>query len=144
MDVAYLTGLRPGDVLRLRWDAIGERIAADVQKTKIRLAFELPPALQAVLEEARQRPIVGLFVVASDKGRPISLRRWQDTFRAVCKELGIKDATPRDIRAKAGTDAEAEGIDYQAMLGHTSRAMSDRYLKRKRTFKAPTLRRIIG
>lgn len=144
MDVAYLTGLRPGDVLRLRWDMVGERLAADVQKTKIRIAFELPAALLAVLDEARQRPIVGLYVVANDKGRPISLRRWQDVFRGACRELNIEDATPRDIRGKAGTDAEAEGLDYQALLGHASRRTSDIYLKRKRTLKAPTLRRIIG
>lgn len=144
MDVAYLTALRPGDVLRLRWDMVGERLAADVQKTGIRLAFELPPALLAVLEEARQRPIVGLFVVATDKGRSITLRRWEDTFREVCKKLHIEDATPRDIRAKAGTDAEAEGLDYQALLGHASKRTSEIYLKRKRTLKAPALRKIIG
>ena len=143
MDVAYLTGLRPSDVLALRWDMVGDRLATRTQKTGVKLAFELPPALLAVLDEARQRPILGLYVVASDKGRRIRLQRWQDTFRSACKALGIKDATPRDIRAKAATDAEAAGLDYQALLGHTSRRMSDRYLKNKRTIVAPTLKQVI-
>lgn len=144
MDVAYLTGLRPGDVLSLRWDMLGERMATRAEKTGVRLAFELPPALLEVLAEARQRPILGLYIVANDKGRRISLRRWQDAFRTTCKTLGIADATPRDIRAKAGTDAEAAGLNYQALLGHSSKRMSDKYLKNKRTVIAPTLKRVIG
>lgn len=143
MDIAYLTGMRPGDVLRLRWDMIGDRVGTRAEKTGVKQAFRLPQVLLDVLEDAKQRPILGLYVVANEKGRRISLRRWEDVFREVCKQVGIEDATPRDIRAKAGTDAEAEGEDYQALLGHTSRAMSDRYLKKKRTVVAPTLKRLI-
>lgn len=143
MDIAYLTGMRPGDVLRLRWDMIGEKIGTRAEKTGVRQAFRLPQALLDVLEDAKQRPILGLYVVANEKGRRIGLKRWQQTFKAIREQMGIEDATPRDIRAKAGTDAEAEGEDYQALLGHASRAMSDRYLKKKRTIVAPTLKRLI-
>lgn len=143
MDVAYLTGMRPGDVLRLRWDTVAEWMKTRAQKTGVKQAFELPQALLDVLAEAKQRPILGLYVVATDKGRKISLRRWQTAFQDARKEAGVEDATPRDIRAKAGTDAEAQGEDYQALLGHTSRRMSDQYLKKKRTVIAPTLKRLI-
>lgn len=143
MDIAYLTGMRPGDVLRLRWDMIGERIGTRAEKTGLKQAFRLPQALLDVLEEAKKRPILGLYVVANEKGRRISLRRWQDAMQDVREKVGIEDATPRDIRAKAGTDAEAEGEDYQALLGHTSKRMSDQYLKNKRTVIAPTLKRLI-
>ena len=141
MDVSYLTGMRESDVLALRWQAIGERVFVEQVKTGNRQAFEISPPLRAVLEGAKRRPIVGLFVVATDKGRPISARRLQDTFRECCEAVGVKDARFHDIRGKAATDAADEGLDYQALLGHTSRKMSDRYVKTRRTIKAPTLKR---
>jgi integrase len=143
MDLSYLTALRPSDVLALRWEDVGERLSSRTRKTGVRLAFTVTPEVQTVLDEARQRPILGLYVIANDKGRQLNLRRWQAVMRAACAELGIEDATPRDIRAKAATDAEAEGLDYQALLGHATKAMSDRYLKLKRTRLAPTLSRNI-
>src|SRR6185369_6588060 len=105
MDIAYLTGMRPGDVLRLRWDMIGDRLGTRAQKTGVKQAFRLPQALLDVLADARKRPILGLYVVANDKGRRISLKRWEETFRGIRREFGVEDLTPRDIRAKAGTDA---------------------------------------
>lgn len=48
----------------------------------------------------------------------------------------------RDVRAKAATDAAHAGLDYQAMLGHSERRMSERYVKVRATVQAPTLRRI--
>jgi integrase len=143
MDLSYLTALRPSDVLALRWEDVGERLSSRTRKTGVRLAFAVTPEVTAILDEARQRPILGLYVVANDKGRPLGIRRWQDAMRAICAGLGIDDATPRDLRAKAATDAEEEGLDYQALLGHSSKRMSDRYLKLKRTKLAPTLSRNI-
>lgn len=143
MDLSYLTALRPSDVLALRWEHVGQTLSSRTRKTGVRLAFVVTLEVAAVLEEARQRSILGLYVVANDKGRPISLRRWQRTMQEICAGLGIEDATPRDLRAKAATDAAAEGLDYQAMLGHSSKRMSDRYLKLRRTITAPTSKRNI-
>jgi integrase len=73
----------------------------------------------------------------------MSQRRWQNVMRSICADLRIDDATRRDLRAQAATDAAAEGLDYQALLGHSSKRMSDRYLKLRRTINAPTLGRNI-
>jgi integrase len=62
--------------------------------------------------------------------------------RSARNAAGVPDAQFRDLRAKAATDAEAAGMDYQAILGHTTRAMSDRYVKAMRTIKAQPLRKI--
>lgn len=139
MDLAYLTGMRPVDVLALRWEQVGDATVTRMKKVKLRVSFAMTPEIAAVLAEARQRPVLGLYVVASNRGRKMSTDRWQTVMRGLCKRLGIEDATPRDIRAKAATDAEAAGLDYQAMLGHSSKRMSDRYLKLRRTVNAPTL-----
>jgi integrase len=142
MDLSYLTSLRESDVLNLRWAAVGERLSVVQVNTGARQAFEITPPLRAVLEGARRVSIVGLFVVATDKGRPISARRLQEAFATARYAAGVdRDTRFHDIRGMSATTAEEEGLDYQAMLGHTSKKMSDRYIKRLRTINAPTLKR---
>lgn len=144
MDVAYLTALRPSDVLALRWEQIGERLTVLPQKTSrsgVAVAYELTPELRAVLEAARTRPVVGLYVVATDRGRPIRLGRLQKEWLRIVRSLGIADCQFRDIRAKAGTDADAAGQDAQALLHHASRKMTSRYLKLGEVRKAEPVRR---
>ncbi len=141
MDLSYVTALRPGDALGVRWEQVGEALTNRTRKTKVRQAFAMSDDLRAILEEARQRPILGLYVVANDKGRPLSMGRLQAVWRTACGLAGVSGTTPRDVRAKAATDAEAAGLNYQAMLGHSNPAMSARYLKAKRTVQAPTQRR---
>lgn len=142
MDVSYLTSLRESDVLSLRWDAVGERLSVVQIKTGNRQAFEITAPLRAVLEGAKRVPIIGLYVVATEKGKPITGRRLQEAFAKAVAAAGVaKDTRFHDIRGMAATTAYEEGLDYQAMLGHTSQKMSDRYLKRRKTIKAPSLRK---
>jgi integrase len=146
MDLSYLTALRPSDLLALRWTQVGERVTVLPQKTRrtrTSISFEITPELRAVLESARRRPIVGLFVVATEKGRPITLRRLQERWRALVDRLGIEDCQFRDIRAKSATDADAQGQDPQALLHHTSARTTRRYLKLGQVKKAEPLRRKI-
>lgn len=143
MDIAYLTTLRPCDIRALRWDAVGTAMQSRTKKTKVRQAFAVSDALAEILEEARQRPVLGLYVVGSDKGRKISPRMMQEHWRAICDAAGIPDAQFRDIRPRGAIDAEREGYDFQAMLGHTTRAMSERYLKAHRVIAVQPLRKLI-
>lgn len=141
MDIAYLTASRPVDVRALRWDQVGDAVEVRQRKTGVRQAFTLSAELSAVLASARNRPVVGLYVVADGKGRRISKDRLEAAFRAACEAAKVADAQFRDIRAKAATDAEADGQDYQRLLGHTSQRMSDRYLKNRRTVVVQPVRR---
>lgn len=143
MDLDYLTALRPSDLLALRWEQVGIGITNKTRKTHVWQAFAVTDEVRAVLDEARKRPILGLFVIATDKGQRITLRKWQDVWRPLVRRLGIEDAQIRDIRKKAATDAEREGIDYQALLGHTNRKMSERYIAGTRIIKAQPLRKRI-
>ena len=141
MDLSYLTALRPSDVVKLQWaDVTADSVFVRTQKTKARISFAVTEGLRAVLDDARSKPIVGLYVVATAKGRPISQDRLGEAWRAARGAAGIVGAQFRDLRAKAATDAEAAGMDYQAMLGHATKAMSDRYVKAMRTIKATPLR----
>lgn len=132
MDLAYLTAARPSDVLSLKWEQVGEYLSLRQKKTKQRQAFVLAPALLAVLERARNRRVLGLYVVADRNGKPISYDSLNRAWIKAREAAGV-DAQFRDIRAYSGTEAEKMGQDFQALLGHTSRKMSERYLKGKRT-----------
>ncbi|MFZ4398320.1 MAG: tyrosine-type recombinase/integrase [Kiritimatiellia bacterium] len=140
MDIGYLTGARPSDIRALRWERVGERVALRQIKTGLRQEFTINPDLAGVLQQARQRPICGLFVVANDKGRPISRDVWSRAWLAACKSAAVEDAQFRDIRAMAAKAAEAGGQDYQSLLGHTTRQMSNHYLKGRRTVVADPVR----
>lgn len=144
MDLAYVTGMRESDVLALRWDAVNAE-GMDVRqiKTGTRQRFEISPALREVLASARNRPVVGLYVIATENGRPITKRRLQAVFASARAAAAVDDATFHDIRGKAATDAAADGLDYQALLGHTSKRMSDRYVKAKQVIRATALRKRI-
>jgi len=54
---------------------------------------------------------------------------------------GIPDAQFRDIRAMAAKASKDGGQDFQALLGHTTRAMSERYIKGRQTVVAEPVRR---
>lgn len=140
IDLLYLTAMRPCDLYALRWDAIGDRATVRQRKTKRKQAFVVSDALAEVIEQARQRPVLGLYVAATDAGRPLTRNILGNAWRAAVAAAGIADAQLRDVRAKSATDAEAEGIDPQALLGHASRKMSERYLRLRRTHLVQPLR----
>ncbi len=110
------------------------------RKTQQRMAFALTPELQAVLTRARGRRVLGLFVIASDRGKQITRDHMRAAWDAACEAAGV-DAQFRDIRSKAATDAKRGGQDYQKLLGHTTLAMSDRYIKLRQTVVAEPVRR---
>ncbi len=142
MDIGYLTGARPSDIRALRWSACrDDAIALRQIKTGARQEFPINAALAGVLDSARQRPIVGLFVIATDKGQPISRDMMGRAWLAACKAAGVEDAQFRDIRAMAAKASKEDGQDYQALLGHTTRAMSEKYIKGRQTVVAEPVRR---
>lgn len=142
MDLGYLTGARPSDLRALRWaDVSAERIAVRQIKTGTRQEFTLTDDLVAVLERARQRRILGLYVIATAKGRPVTRNQMSDAWIAARAAAGIPDAQFRDIRAMAAKAAKEGGQDFQALLGHTTRAMSERYIKGRQTVVAEPVRR---
>jgi integrase len=130
MDLAYLTAARPSDLMLLQWAKVTDTVVAIRQKkTSTRQEFINDEALAGVLAEARSRPILGLYVVADHKGRPVSRDKLQRAWVAACEAASVADAQFRDIRAMAAMAAKEGGLDYQALLGHSTQAMSDTYLK---------------
>ena len=71
----------------------------------------------------------GLFLLCTERGRKYQYAKLNGMWIEARTSAGIEDAQFRDIRAKSATDAKRGGQDYQALLGHTTKAMSDSYIK---------------
>lgn len=135
MDLCYLTGQRVGDVLGIRrTDLQDDGVYFRQQKTGAQLVVRWTPQLRAAVEAAKalHGPVAGLHLVkgtVGQEGRPLSYHViWKD-WRAACEKAGVEDANVHDLRAMAGTEAEAQGHDAQKLLGHTDRKMTRRYLR---------------
>jgi integrase len=130
------------DIRTLAWSEVGgDAVSLRQKKTKQRQRFVTNEALESVFASARQRPVLGLYVIATDKGQPVSEYMMQVAWRDACKAAGVKDAQFRDIRPMAAKAAEDDGQDIQKLLGHTTRAMSEKYLKGTRTVNVEPIRR---
>lgn len=135
MGLAYITGQREGDLLRLRRDAVtGDGLALRQGKTRRRLVISWTPALRWLIERAGELPEQGrasLFIVCQANGQPYSesgfQTAWQKHIRK-CFDDGLiaERFTFHDLRAKAGTDAK-DG----RLLGHLDpRTLRKHYIRK--------------
>ncbi|MDX9976324.1 MAG: tyrosine-type recombinase/integrase [FCB group bacterium] len=143
MDVAYITGQRIGDVMGIRYEDIvpaGARgagtpagVYVEQQKTKARVLIEITDDLQAALDTTRAvhcSPRAQTLFHKPD-GSPLSYFTIYGHWRRACEDAKVGDAHIHDMRAKAATDAKAQGLDSKTLLGHTTDSSHNRYLRDK-------------
>lgn len=132
MDLCYLTGQRIGDVLSIRTDALLEEgIYFEQQKTKARLIVSWTPELRAAVKAAQAlKPNLLRPTYIWGFSAP-SYFHVHKLWIAACERAKVSDARLHDIRAMAGTDAQAQGIDAKALLGHTDARTTKIYLRDK-------------
>jgi len=138
MDLAYLTGQRPGDVRTIKRSQIKKDcIDFEQQKTGNRVRIDRTQDIDALLRQIDGlRTIQGIYLFHSGKGRPYSYYTVVDAFRRACVSAGITGAQFRDIRAKAATDADAAGLNATKLLGHSDANTTKRYMRKRRIVKA--------
>lgn len=129
MEIALLTGQRQGDILSLQWSQIQDvGIIVEQAKTGKRLAIEITPALEAVLDKCWKLPHRGEYVITRSCGGRYTSEgfraRWQETMNKYVR-LGGQRFTFHDLRAKSASDSETIDAAYQR-LGHTSMSMTRR------------------
>lgn len=144
LDLAYLTGQRPADVLKLSQADIKDGELTIVQnKTGMRLRIAIEGELAQVISRIKTRKVMGLMLVNTRQGYPMSsvtLRGAFDRARdaAVKKyplmEKEIREFQFRDLRAKAGTDKEESSGMAAAkdQMGHTTEAMTAHYVRHRK------------
>ena len=132
MDLSYVTGARIGDVLAIRLRDIGaDGLTIRQGKTGKLQMFAWNSALVQAIDNAKaiKRAVGSLFLLCTLRGQAYKYAQINEWWVKARIAAGIDDVHFHDIRGKAATDGKRAGIDYQALLGHTTKAMSDSYIK---------------
>jgi integrase len=133
MDLLYLTGRRPDHVLKLAVSSITqEGIYFGKQKTDAQLIVKWNPQLRTAVERAKTLSgNVRALTLLHERGKPLRLARVRERWIEACAAAGVENAQLRDLRAMSGTDAKRQGLDPQALLGHTTPKTTEVYLRGK-------------
>jgi integrase len=143
MDLAYLTGQRPADVLRMdethiRDEVLKVRQGKTGAKVRVSVAGSLPEVLDRIRKRKAGYKVYCTRLVVNAYGRPVGVNAISRHWTAACKAAGVAGYQFRDLRAKAATDvAEAAGAVRQAkaLLGHASERMTEHYTRNRRGAK---------
>ncbi|WP_018875247.1 tyrosine-type recombinase/integrase [Thioalkalivibrio sp. ALJ8] len=148
IDICYLTGQRISDILAIRLaDISDEGIRFTQQKTGARLLIEMTDDMRAAIDAAKALPrkVRGLTLFCTMRGgRPYSYYTVRTMWNTAAERAGVQDAHLHDLRAKAITDAKNQGLDPQALSGHTTEAQTNRYIRARDTVRAkpPSIRQL--
>ena len=139
MTLAYLTGQRLSDMLKMReTDIIDGAIQVTQEKTnkklRINIEGELSALINKILARKSKYKIRSLYLIVDETGQRFTYSMLRGQFDKARQEAGISKESFqfRDLRAKAGTDkAESSGDIRQAQkqLGHTTVTMTEHYVR---------------
>lgn len=142
MDLAYLTGQRPADLLKLNRGDIRDGTLWFTQnktgkKLRINIVGELEILMQRIL--GRQHSVMGGDGMLQDgNGQRLTYGALRTRFDRARKAANV-DFQFRDIRAKTATDTD-DLARSQQLLGHKTRAMTEHYTRNRRGEKVEPLK----
>jgi len=99
------------------------------------MIFEWTPGLRELLSDLPD----SVYCFLTRTGSADTASGFNTVWIQVVKRAGLPDVHFHDLRGKAAADLEKVGGDYRGLRGHTSKAMSDKYLKGLKTHKAVSL-----
>jgi integrase len=134
IELSYITGIRKGDLLRLRLaDAREDGLHVTQGKTGAQQVFEWTDGLRRIVDAAKGlRRTVGslwLFPAEHRPGEPMTALALRTAWERARGRAGLGDVRWHDLRRKAGSDAAAG--DAQAMLGHADGRITHRHYRAK-------------
>ena len=150
MDLAYLTGQRPGDTVAMTEHDIKDGFLLVSQnktgaKVRISIEGELASLLDRIAQRKRKTKVWHSALVVDERGMGISLKTLQRRFtkardeaQKAHPELDVAGMWLYDLRSKAASDtSEERGIQAAAdLLGHTSvRTTQQHYDRRGKAVK---------
>ncbi len=125
MSICYLTGLRIGDVLALKYeDCSNDYLHASEGKTGKRVRFTWTKQLKEIVEGAH----CGAEFIVSLNGRQLQPAYATKTFRLNFPD-GVAPWVLKDLRAKSATDRESPA-EASFALGHSGQSLTDRHYLR--------------
>jgi len=138
MEISYLTGMRKGDILDLKYcDFTEDGIPLTQEKTGKKQFFQWSDGLRQAIAYARQQrrcaDSIG-YVIANGRGQKYTDdgfgKNWSKLIDRAIEQGLIKDRfTFHSIRAKCASDMEL--ADAQKTLGHSSPSTTKRVYMRK-------------
>jgi len=143
--IAVHTGLRQGELLRLRWTDLGPgRTIATIRGTKNNEPKHVP--LKAVVQATLAAlPVFGETVLAWPWGDAVSDTTLYAAFGRACRAAGITDFHWHDLRHTFASHLVMAGVDLrtvQDLLGHKTLAMTLRYSHLAPAHKATAVARL--
>jgi integrase len=138
MDLAVLTGLRPGDLLRLtRGNLMDDGIEIETSKTGKRILIEWSEALRSAVKRAlAEAPQVRQPIVCNLQGKAYTVDGFNTIFYRRMSALVKKPDSGlverfqfRDLRAKSASDDTVEAASKR--LGHADPKITERVYRRK-------------
>lgn len=137
MDLIYLTGQRPGDVLKMaepdiQGDILLVRQGKTGKKLRIAMIGELKSVIERILARKASYAVRSLRLVVDEKGQPLAAKSLNQRFIAARKAANTTFQL-RDLRAKAATDKDAgKGASAaQKLLGHSTGQMTQHYIRNR-------------
>ncbi len=161
IDMAYLTGQRISDLLRLEWSAFGRdgitfKPSKTVKSTGASVLIEWTPKLRDVERRLKalraERRAFGSFVFtkqASTKKGKMAAAGQRYTYSGAhsawvraCERAGVEDCRFNDMRAKALTDTEeSDGMQATRRKGaHSTEQQTSDYVRHKKPQKSKATR----
>lgn len=154
MDLAYLTGQRPADALRMtERDIVEGHLIITQEKTKQPLRITITGELAKLMERIRERKathkIVTAALLTNNNGKRLTAPALRTHFHTARKKAAdhlpelasdIKAFWFYDLRAKAADDTSDDRGDQAAsdLLGHDSVKTTQRHYLRRGKIVAPT------
>jgi integrase len=133
MDLAYLTGQRPADLLKLNRSDIHDGTLWFTQnKTGKKLRINIVGELETLIERILGRHLSGMCcdaMLQNGNGQRLSYGALRTRFDRARKSAKV-DFQFRDIRAKTATDTD-DLARSQQLLGHKTRAMTEHYTRNR-------------
>lgn len=148
MDLLIRTGQRITAVLRIRRSDLSDAgIRFGKHKTDSKGVVAWTPELHEVVDRAlaMHGKVERMTLLFNRKHKAPDYRSVKDQWDVAVAAAGVVDAHIHDLRAVAGTEAEEQGLNPQALLMHASRANTERYLrsKREKVVQGPSFRQSI-
>jgi integrase len=155
VELCYLTAQRPTDIRQLLWsqvrpDGIAFKPTKTAGSSGAKVVVPLTPSLRDVLARARsfvpakrgkkgkeRKAIASVYVVHTIDGSPYTMSGIRSAWQRACKRAKVENATIKDLRPKALTDAKRAGYGVAALqvtAAHSSIVTTEGYL---RAFEEP-------
>jgi len=135
---AYLTGMRRGEILGLRWNQVNlfqgmiELTEEDTKTSEPRLIFfsSVPELKEVFVQAARDRKSGQDLVFTKPDGQPVPKWYIERLFKKACVKTGVGPYRFHDLRHTFNTNMLKAGVNQKVIMkltGHKTDAMFTRY-----------------